>query len=43
MSSLAIGVMVLICSLIWGGFLLLLARAVRLEGVKGRAPEGAAR
>ncbi len=34
MSGLAILMMALICGLVWGGFLLLLARAVRAEGAK---------
>lgn len=35
MSTTAIAFMVLICGLVWGGFLLLLVRAVRSEGRKG--------
>ncbi len=34
MSGLAILMMALICGLVWGGFLSLLARAVRSEGAK---------
>jgi len=34
MSTLATVMMVLICSFIWGGFTLLLARALRREGAK---------
>lgn len=34
MSDLATVMMVLICGFIWGGFALLLARAVRREGAK---------
>lgn len=34
MSDLAILTMVLICGLVWGGFALLLVRAVRSEGRK---------
>lgn len=34
MSATAIAFMVLVCGLVWGGFLLLLARAVRSEGRK---------
>ena len=37
MSASALTVMVLICTLIWGGFLALLSRAVRREG--GKADE----
>jgi hypothetical protein len=42
MSSLAIGMMVGVCALVWGGFLILLVRAIRHEGEKGREPEAAA-
>lgn len=36
MSSTAIIMMVLICGFIWGGFLLLLLRALRSEKSKGK-------
>lgn len=36
MSGLAVGMMILICSLIWGGFALLLRRALGCEGAKQR-------
>lgn len=39
MSSVAILMMILICGLVWGGFLTLLMRAVRHEGRK-RADDG---
>ena len=35
MSTTAIAFMVLVCGLVWGGFTLLLVRAVRSEGRKG--------
>lgn len=35
MSGVAIAVMAVICSIVWGGFVLLLSRAVRSEGRKG--------
>ena len=35
MSGQAIGFMLLVCGLVWGGFLILLVRAVRSEGRKG--------
>ena len=34
MSTVAISFMVLICGLVWGGFLVLLTRAVRSENAK---------
>ncbi len=34
MSGIAILMMVMICSLVWGGLLLLLARAMRAESAK---------
>ena len=34
MSTTAIAFMVLVCGLVWGGFALLLVRAVRSEGRK---------
>ena len=34
MSGLAISVMLLICTFVWGGFVFLLVRAVRCEGSK---------
>ena len=34
MSGLAIGVMVLICGFVWGGFTVLLVRALRSESAK---------
>ncbi len=37
MSALAIVFMILVCSFIWGGFTLLLIRAVRCEGRKSAA------
>lgn len=40
MSATAVVMMVLICGVVWGGFALLLARAVRREGRKGRAADG---
>lgn len=36
MSGLAIGFMVVVCGLVWGGFALLLGKAVRSEGRKSR-------
>ncbi|HEX2254337.1 MAG TPA: MetS family NSS transporter small subunit [Thermoanaerobaculia bacterium] len=36
MSPLAVVVMVLVCGTVWGGFALLLTRAVRREGGKRR-------
>lgn len=36
MSFIAIASMVLVCGIVWGGFILLLARAVRREGVKAK-------
>lgn len=36
MSAVAIAMMAVICSFVWGGFLGLLARAVRMEGTKVR-------
>jgi hypothetical protein len=35
MSALGVGMMVVICSLVWGGFTAFLIRAVRSEGRKG--------
>jgi len=35
MSANAIGVMLVICGAVWGGFLSLLVRAIRSEGNKG--------
>lgn len=35
MSTMAIAFMVLVCGLVWGGFAVLLVRAVRSEGRKG--------
>ena len=35
MSSTAIAFMILVCGLVWGGFALLLLRAVRSESRKG--------
>jgi len=37
MTGTAIVFMVVICSFVWGGFLILLARAVRSEGRKSAA------
>lgn len=37
MSALAIVTMVVICGVVWGGFLLLVATAVRKEGAKTAA------
>jgi hypothetical protein len=34
MSGVAITLMILVCGFVWGGFVLLLARAVRREGEK---------
>jgi len=34
MSGLAVTLMVLVCGFVWGGFILLLGRAVRREGRK---------
>lgn len=34
MSALAVAMMVVVCGLVWGGFGVLLARAVRAEGRK---------
>ncbi len=34
MSAVAIAMMAVICSFVWGGFLGLLVRAVRMEGAK---------
>lgn len=34
MSPAAIAMMVVVCSLVWGGFVALLVRAVRMEGAK---------
>jgi len=36
MSGLAVSVMIVICGIVWGGFALLVARAVRKEAVKVR-------
>ena len=36
MSTTAILMMIAICGLVWGGFLVLLTRAVRHEGAKRR-------
>ncbi len=36
MSAAAIVFIVLVCGFVWGGFLLLLIRAVRSEAAKGR-------
>ena len=41
MSGLAIAVMVIVCGLVWGGFVLLLALALRHEGGR-RGREGGA-
>ena len=42
MSSLGIGVMIVICGLVWGGFLGLLAKALRSEkGKRNRRRDGA--
>ena len=35
MSTVAIAFMVSVCGLVWGGFLLLVVRAIRSEGRKG--------
>ena len=40
MSTLAVAMMVGICTFVWGGFLLLLSRAVRSEGRKRDAKAG---
>ncbi len=41
MTATAIATMILICGLVWGGFVSLLIRAVRHEGRKGAgAPDG---
>lgn len=44
MSSLGIAMMALICGFVWGGFFILLARAMRSEGRKratdSTAPDG---
>ena len=40
MSALAITCMLFVCSFVWGGFALLLARAVRREAAKARAGSG---
>ena len=34
MEGSALAVMILICGFVWGGFLLLLTRAIRYEGAK---------
>jgi hypothetical protein len=39
MSGTAIATMILICGVVWGGFALLLSRAVRHEGWKREAEE----
>ncbi|HEX6203556.1 MAG TPA: hypothetical protein VF100_11180 [Thermoanaerobaculia bacterium] len=41
MSGLAVAVMVVVCGLVWGGFALLLALALRHEGAR-RGGEGGA-
>lgn len=40
MTATAIATMALICGFVWGGFVLLLSRAVRREGRKRRSSEG---
>lgn len=42
MSSGAVAVMAVVCTFVWGGFVVLLTRAVRQEGAKerGRTGEG---
>lgn len=40
MSALAVGMMIGVATLVWGGFLLLLARAVWREGRKNRPRQG---
>lgn len=40
MSSTAITLMIVICGLVWGGFLVLLTRALRREGAKQRSEGG---
>lgn len=40
MSGAAVTVMVLVCGFVWGGFGLLLTRAVRRESVKRRGGPG---
>lgn len=39
MSGMAIVMMVLICGFVWGGFITLITRALRAEGVKNEASE----
>lgn len=39
MTTTALVTMILICTLVWGGFAVLLVRAVRREGRKRRAEE----
>jgi hypothetical protein len=43
MSPLAVGMMIAICGLVWGGFSVLLRRAVRQEGLKSKERKGAAK
>jgi hypothetical protein len=43
MSSLAIGMMIAICTLVWGGFAVLLRRAARQEGLKSKERKRAAK
>ena len=40
MSGTAVMMMLLICGVVWGGFALLLTRAVRREGRKGGTSDG---
>jgi hypothetical protein len=37
MSSLALTVMIVICGIVWGGFVVLLTRAFRREGAKQKS------
>ncbi|HEX6200876.1 MAG TPA: MetS family NSS transporter small subunit [Thermoanaerobaculia bacterium] len=36
MSAAAVVMMLVVCSIVWGGFAVLLVRAVRMEGAKSR-------
>jgi hypothetical protein len=40
LSGAALVSMVIVCGVVWGGFVTLLARALRREGSKQRAAEG---
>lgn len=43
LDGLAIGTMVAVCGFVWGGFALLLSRAIRREGAKRRDGRGPGR